>query len=158
MLSAKAFFLELQFARFLSELAGRAAVGGAAIAAPSAFDVVAASNRGSLCHLEDPSKSTPSDKTVDHTVGIAASTAMFRVGVSFGVQVFITVLNLAVDDAWAEAGDDTGSSVVATSTEPIAPFTTVGAHREVLDITVSSRHHSGLGSGLLSIGHIVRGG
>ena len=98
---------------------------------------------------------------------------MLRVGVSFRVQVFITVLNLAVDDAWAEAGDDTyvhvmsigpaenginttptGSSVAATSTEPIAPITTIGAHGEVLGITIASRHHSGLGSRLLSIGHM----
>lgn len=52
----------------------------------------------------------------------------------------------------------TGSSVAATSTEPIAPITTISAHGEVLDITIASGHHTGLGSRLLSIGHIVCSG
>jgi hypothetical protein len=51
MFSAKALFLKLQFASLLSEFARRAAERSAAVAASSAFDVVAASNGGSLPHL-----------------------------------------------------------------------------------------------------------
>ena len=53
MFSAKALFLKLQFASLLSELARRAAERSAAVAASSAFDVVAASNSGSLPHLTE---------------------------------------------------------------------------------------------------------
>lgn len=55
--------------------------------------------------LHNPSDSAESEETVDHTIGVAASTVL-GIGITFAVEMLDTALNLSVGNAWAAPSNE----------------------------------------------------
>jgi len=64
------------------------------------------------------------------------------------------MLDLTVDNAWAEASNDTSSSIAAAIKQAIAPVTPISIDREVVRVAVTTTNgHTRSGRGLLCVCH-----